>query len=62
MTVSQTMDYRRLRRTLPSSPALAPDQCKSYTDALTGQVFFYKTSTKLAQATDGGQSVTAVVY
>lgn len=47
---------------LPSSPALAPDQCKPYADALTGQVLFYKTSAKLAQATDGGQSATAVAY
>jgi hypothetical protein len=47
---------------LPSSPALAPDQCKPYADHLTGAILFYKTSAKLAQATDGGQSATAVAY
>jgi flagellar motility protein MotE (MotC chaperone) len=47
---------------LPSSPALAPDQCKPYADPMTGTILFYKTSAKLAQATDGGQSATAVAY
>ncbi len=47
---------------LPSSPAHAPDQCKPYADSVTGQVLFYKTSAKLAQATDGGQSSTVVAY
>ncbi len=47
---------------MPSSPALAPDQCKTYADHLTGSILFYKTTAKLAQATDGVQSATAVVY
>ena len=58
-----TRFYDALRtNNLPSSPALAPDQCKPYANALTGQVLFYKTSAKLAQASDGGQSTTAVAY
>ncbi len=47
---------------LPSSPAIAPDQCKPYVDHLTVAILFYKTRAKLAQATDGGQSATAVAY
>jgi hypothetical protein len=47
---------------LPSSPVLTPDQCKPYADHLTDAILFYKTSAKLAQATDGGQSATAVAY
>ncbi len=47
---------------MPSSPALAPDQCKPYEDHLTGVILFYKTSAKLAQPTDGDQSATDVAY
>jgi len=58
-----TRVYDCLRaNSLPSSPALAPDQCKPYVDAVTGQILFYKTSAKLTQANDGGQSSTAVDY
>jgi hypothetical protein len=58
-----TRCYDCLRsNSLPSSPDLAPDQCKPYADSVTGQVLFYKTSAKLAQANDGGQSSTAVAY
>jgi hypothetical protein len=49
-----TWFFDRLRtNNVPSSPTLAPDQCKPYTDTVTGQVLFYKTSAKLTQATDG---------
>ena len=33
--------------TLPSSPALAPDQCKTHVNDLIGQVLIYKSSANL---------------